>query len=93
MKERVNRIFVRKKPEYAVESHLLLQDLKLSLHLENLDDVKIINRYDIQGISDEEYEISKKTKFLPLNIYQVNMIKGQILHHSVFRFLLRRKIF
>ncbi|QAT40253.1 phosphoribosylformylglycinamidine synthase [Clostridium sp. JN-9] len=68
MKKRVNRIFVRKKPEYAVESHLLLQDLKLSLHLENLDDVKIINRYDIQGISDEEYEISKKTIFSEPNV-------------------------
>ena len=55
MSKAVRRIFVEKKKEFAVEAHGMLSDLKQNLSLDNLQSVRIINRYDVTGISDEEY--------------------------------------
>ncbi len=55
MSEAVRRIFVEKKDEFAVEAQGMLADLKENLSLDGLTDVRIINRYDVTGISDEEY--------------------------------------
>ncbi|MGB4984511.1 MAG: phosphoribosylformylglycinamidine synthase, partial [Erysipelotrichaceae bacterium] len=50
---KVYRVFVEKRKDYAVEAHSLLTDLQNQLGLCNLKDVKIVNRYDIQNISQE----------------------------------------
>ena len=55
MSEAVRRIFVEKKDEFAVEAQGMLADLKENLSLDGLTGVRIINRYDVTGISDEEY--------------------------------------
>ena len=51
----VRRIYVEKKPGFDVEAKGVLGDLKENLSLNALKDVRIINRYDVEGISDEEY--------------------------------------
>jgi len=63
MKNTVRRIFVEKKKGFDVEAKSLYRDLKYNLGIGALKNVRIINRYDIDGLSDEEFEKSKKTIF------------------------------
>lgn len=59
----VKRIYVEKKPEFSVEAKGLLKDLKENLLLKNLEDLKILNRYDVEGVNDEVFEKAKNTVF------------------------------
>jgi len=59
----VYRVFVEKKKELAHEAKALLSDVRLLLGIEALDDVRIINRYDAENISEELFEYAKKTVF------------------------------
>ena len=54
----VYRIYVEKKPRYAVEGDQLLADLKTSLRIGGLESVRIINRYDVEDISKEDLDRS-----------------------------------
>ena len=49
----VQRIYVEKKPEYAVEAEGLLAELQEALGLNGLTGLRILNRYDVEGISEE----------------------------------------
>ncbi|SHI41112.1 phosphoribosylformylglycinamidine synthase [Lutispora thermophila] len=60
---KVRRIFVEKKPEFAVESKALMADLKENLGIKGLEGLRIIKRYDVEGISHEVYEKAKFTIF------------------------------
>ena len=71
MMETVRRIFVEKKKEYAVEAQNLLHNLRLGLNLKSIEEIRIINCYDVSGISDEEYERSKATVFSEKNVDNV----------------------
>ncbi len=59
----VYRIFVEKKKELANEAKALLSDARNLLGISNLEDVRVINRYDAENISEELFEYSKKTVF------------------------------
>ena len=59
----VRRIFVQKRAGYDVESKGVLSDLKNNLQMSNLEDVIILNRYDVEGISDKAFETAKNTIF------------------------------
>lgn len=59
----VRRVFVEKKKGFDLEAQRLHRDLKENLRISGLLGVRIINRYDVEGISDEEYESAKKTIF------------------------------
>ncbi|MCD8391070.1 MAG: phosphoribosylformylglycinamidine synthase [Firmicutes bacterium] len=52
----VKRIFVEKKQGFDVEAKKILNDLRENLSLGGLRDVRLIQRYDVEGISGEEYE-------------------------------------
>ncbi|HQD49938.1 MAG TPA: phosphoribosylformylglycinamidine synthase [Defluviitaleaceae bacterium] len=58
---KVRRIFVEKKRGFDVEAQGMYQDLKENLEIKGLRSVRIINRYDIEGISDEEYLAARCT--------------------------------
>ncbi len=51
----MNRIFVEKKAGHNAEARHLLHDLHESLVLPGLASVRIVQRYDIDGLSDEEF--------------------------------------
>jgi phosphoribosylformylglycinamidine synthase len=51
----MNRIFVEKKAGHNAEAGHLLHDLHESLVLPGLVSVRIVQRYDIDGLSDEEF--------------------------------------
>jgi len=48
----VHRIYVEKRIEYAVEAKELLHNLQTQLKLSNLENVKVINRYDVEGVNE-----------------------------------------
>ncbi|GAA5119824.1 phosphoribosylformylglycinamidine synthase [Luteolibacter yonseiensis] len=51
----MNRIFVEKKAGHNAEASHLLHDLHESLVLPGLKAVRIVQRYDVDGLSDEEF--------------------------------------
>ncbi len=61
--ELVRRIYAEKKPGFAVEASRLLQELRADLKLDTLQDLRIINRYDISGLSEEDYLLAKGIVF------------------------------
>jgi phosphoribosylformylglycinamidine synthase len=63
MDTRVRRIFVEKKKGCGIEADKLLYDLKENLNVKSIKSLRIVNRYDISGLSDEEYELSRCTVF------------------------------
>lgn len=52
----VRRIYVEKKPEYAVGAKALTDEIKGYLNMPNLERVRELVRYDVENISDETYE-------------------------------------
>lgn len=59
----VKRIYVQKKEGFDVEAKGVLLDLKESLQLEGLQNVVILNRYDVEGLSESVFEKAKNTVF------------------------------
>ena len=71
----IKRIYVEKKTGCDIEAGHLFADIKENLNISGLDGLRILYRYDIEGISDEAYETAKKTIFSepPVdNIYEEN---------------------
>lgn len=58
----VFRIYVEKKPEYAVEAKSVLNDIQTALRL-NISGIRILNRYDVDKISKEDFDMSVNTVF------------------------------
>ena len=59
----VKRILSEKKPEYAVEAKGILHDISSDLDIKTLTNVRVINRYDMSGVSDEEYVNARNVVF------------------------------
>ena len=59
----VRRIYVEKKQGFDVEAAGLFRSMKDDLHLQSVTGLRILNRYDIDGIDDETYEAAKFTVF------------------------------
>lgn len=59
----VRRIFVQKKPEFAKEAKGVLEDLKENLQIKGLQDIILLNRYDVSGIEEDTYQKAKNTIF------------------------------
>ena len=59
----VFRIYVEKKPSFDVESQSVLSDIKTALRLENLESLRIINRYDADKLSQEDFNLAINTVF------------------------------
>lgn len=63
MEKIVRRIFSEKKCGYDIEAQALYKEIKEYLGIIRLKSVRIVNRYDIWGVSDEVYEKSRSTIF------------------------------
>ncbi len=59
----IKRIYVEKKKGCDIEASQLFSDVKENLELSNLEGLRILYRYDIEGISDDAYEVAKNTVF------------------------------
>ena len=59
----VYRVYVEKKKELANEAKALLADVKGLLQLDGIDDIRLINRYDVENIDKELFDYAKNTVF------------------------------
>lgn len=59
----VYRIFVEKKSEYTNEAKSLRYDIRHNLQIKSLDDVRVINRYDVENIDKDLFDYSINTVF------------------------------
>lgn len=57
--DEIRRIFVEKKESFAVEARGLLADLQTNLGMKGLTGIRVINRYDVMGVTDEEFAAAK----------------------------------
>ena len=86
----VYRVYVEKKEEFANEAKSLKNDIKEFLQIPNLENLRVINRYDVENIDEELFEYCQKTVFsepqldivtnkLPdeKNIFAVEFLPGQ----------------
>ena len=53
---KVYRIYVEKRKEYAVEADEILNNLKTQLKMDALTSLSVVNRYDVQGVSVDVLE-------------------------------------
>ena len=73
----IKRLFVEKKKGFDVEAGAMLQDLRDNLGLKGLTAVRVINRYDIDGLTDAELELTLNTVFAEPQVdilYKENII-------------------
>ena len=59
----VYRVYVEKKKELAHEAKALLSDARTLLGMNELTDVRVINRYDAENITAELFDYATKTVF------------------------------
>ncbi|WP_291636233.1 phosphoribosylformylglycinamidine synthase [Clostridium sp.] len=63
MENKIYRLYVEKKANYDVEGEKILRDIKINLGIKGLDGLRLVNRYDIMGISEKQYQMSRNTIF------------------------------
>ena len=51
----VYRIYVEKRPEYAVEARGILSEIRHLLRIKSVTGLRMLNRYDVEGISEERF--------------------------------------
>lgn len=66
--ENIKKLFVEKKIGFDIEAKKLYRDLKENLNIEGLENVRILNYYQIGNISEEEYKEAVNTIFSEPNV-------------------------
>ena len=67
----VTRIFVEKKRGYDVEAQHIKSDLIGNLGMKGIEDLRLFNRYDVSGLSEEEMAKAAATIFSEPNVDNV----------------------
>lgn len=52
----VFRVYVEKKPGFDVEAQQLTNELRTILGIRTLKGVRLVNRYDVEGIDEQLFE-------------------------------------
>ena len=59
----VRRVYVEKKPAYAVQAKELKHEISSYLGIKSATNVRVLIRYDVENISDEVFEKACRTVF------------------------------
>ncbi len=59
----VRRVYVEKKPAFAVQAKELKAEIQSYLGIKTVEDVRVLIRYDVENISDETYKKALRTVF------------------------------
>ncbi len=59
----VFRIYVEKKAAYAAQADSMCADIRTSLQMEALHSLRFINRYDVQGLTEEQFALAVSNVF------------------------------
>jgi phosphoribosylformylglycinamidine synthase len=68
MTQKIQRIFVEKPDGFNIEARKISDELKKDFQITGLEDLRIIHRYDTQGLEDEEYEKAVRMVFSEPNV-------------------------
>jgi len=71
----MNRVFVEKKSEFNAEASRLFEDLRESLGLAELDSLRVLQRYDVEGLDQAEFDDAVR---LILSEPQVDSVADEI---------------
>lgn len=66
----VYRVYVEKKNEFAHEAESLRSELVDILQLKSVEQVRVVNRYDVEGCSKEIFDGAINTVFSELRLIQ-----------------------
>ncbi len=67
----VRRVYVAKKKEFDVEAQALFRDIKGILGITAVSGLRIVNRYDVAGVTDSEHDQAKQLVFAEANLDNV----------------------
>ncbi len=67
----VRRVFVEKRAEIDVEARQLLKAIKEQLQINTVEGLRLLQRYDVQGISQETYKKALTTVFAEMPVEYV----------------------
>ena len=59
----IKRVYVEKKAGFNIEALDLLRDLRENLEMPQLTNLRVINRYDVEGLDEEEFNSACKVVF------------------------------
>lgn len=59
----VKRVYVEKKPGFDVKASQLLAEMRDILLIEGLEDLRVLNRYDVEGLDDALFDVAVSTVF------------------------------
>ena len=59
----VKRIYVEKKADFAVEASGVLSDIRTALMIDGITKVRLLNRYDVEGLSEQDFDAARNTIF------------------------------
>ena len=57
----VTRVFVEKRKGFDIEASHLTADLRGNLGITGVEEVRILNRYDVSGLSEEQFQAAART--------------------------------
>lgn len=69
--QNVLRVFVEKKEGFNIEAKHILADLRDVLGLASIKDLRLVNRYDVEGLTQEEFEQAVGLVFSEPNVDNV----------------------
>ena len=64
----VMRLFVEKAPGFDIEARGVLSDLRDNLGMTGIEGLRLLNRYDVAGLTEAQYAQAKKTVFSEPNV-------------------------
>ena len=74
----VYRVYVEKKPEFNSSSAALKKELSDVLGVKGISDIRILNRYDVEGISEDLFNKAVTTVFSepPVDVVSYDLNAG-----------------
>ena len=57
----VYRVFVEKRPGFDIEAQQIREDLTENLGIEGIEGLRLLNRYDVAGLSKDEFQKVRDT--------------------------------
>ncbi len=68
----VKRLFVEKRPGFDVEARHMLADLRENLGIAALEAVRVVNRYDLEGVDEADFDRASRTILSEPNVDTVS---------------------
>ena len=67
----VIRVFVEKKPGFDVEAQHIKAEIVKNLGIHSIEELRLLHRYDVEGLSEGEFQSACKTVFSEPNVDNV----------------------